>query len=70
MGILKSVPQGKMHHSTANSGVGHFTSIPGAPKVLIDHGMNSRPTSGKEDLKSSAPMNPHTLDRNPPSPLR
>ncbi len=67
MGILKSVPQG-MTKSAAQKGA--FNSIPGAPKVLIDHGMNSRPTSGKEDLKSSAPMNPHTLDRNPPSPLK
>lgn len=69
MGILKSVPQGKMHHSHA-SGDSHFHSIPGAPKVLIDHGMNSRPTAGATDTKSTAPMNPHTLDRNPKDPLK
>lgn len=69
MGILKSVPQGKMHakHSTGSD---HFHSIPGSPKVLIDHGMNSRPTSGSTDTKSSAPMHPHHLDRDPPSPLK
>lgn len=66
MGILKPVPQGHTKSDSKNN----FDSIPGAPKVLIDHGMNSRPTSGKEDLKSTAPMNPHTLDRNPPNPLK
>lgn len=66
MGILKSVPSGKTKSDMGKT----FDSIPGAPKVLIDHGMNSRPTSGSTDTKSSAPMNPHTLDRDPPSPLK
>lgn len=58
MGILKKVP-GDMKGNMEG------TSLNGPSKQMIDNGMNSRPTAGMTDLKSTAPTNQHTLDRKP-----
>lgn len=61
-----------------NGGIFHKTSGPGqvgddsrsSAKQNTAVGSGSRPTKSSIPLEDSAPSNPKTLDRNPPSPLK
>lgn len=57
--------------------MGIISKSPSMPQMKGDSakqntaaGSGSRPTKSMYPIETSAPMNPHTLDRNPPSPLK
>lgn len=46
------------------------TDVGKSAKVLEPAGSGSRPTASRVEIPTSAPSDPRTLDRNPPSPLK